>query len=90
MRQVPAVSEPHAQDGVTGRHQGLVHGEVGVDTGVRLDVGVLGAEQPHRPLDGEPLQLVRDRRPAVESASRVALRGLVVEDRPQRLPHRCR
>ncbi|MNF91970.1 hypothetical protein D3C84_745950 [compost metagenome] len=58
MGQVTAVGQAHAEDGVAGLQQGQVHGAVGRGTGVRLDVGVIGAEQLLGALDGQRLNLV--------------------------------
>jgi hypothetical protein len=53
---------------------------------VGLHVGVLGAEQPLRPVDGQGLRLVDELVAAVVALARVALRVLVGEHRPDR-PH---
>ena len=45
VRQMPAVREVHAEDGVAGLEQRQIHAHVGLRAGVRLHVGVLGAEQ---------------------------------------------
>ena len=45
VREVAAVREVHAEDGVAGLEQREVDGHVRLRAGVRLHVGVLGAEQ---------------------------------------------
>jgi hypothetical protein len=42
--QVAAVREIHAEDGVSRLQRGHVNGNVGLCAGMRLHVGVLGAE----------------------------------------------
>ena len=88
MGEVAAVVEPHGQDGGAGLEQRLVGGQVGVRPGVRLHVGVLGAEQRLGPVAGEVLDLVDDAVPAVVAAARVALGVLVGEDRARWRPGR--
>ena len=53
--EVAAVVEAQAEHGVARLEQRLVHAHVGVGAGVRLHVGVLGAEQRLDPLDGQGL-----------------------------------
>ena len=45
VRQVAAVREVHAEDGVARLHDREIHGHVGLRARVRLHVGVLGAEE---------------------------------------------
>ena len=45
VRQVAAVRQIHAEDGVAGLEDGGVGGLIGLRTGVRLDVGVFGAKE---------------------------------------------
>ncbi len=84
MRQV------EAEEGLARREEGEVHGEVGRRAGVRLDVGVLGAEERLRPLDGQALQRIDEPLPLVEAGAGVALGVLVGEDRARGLEHRAR
>ena len=44
MREVAAVGQVEAEQRLTGLHQGLQHGGVGLGTRMRLDVGEIGAE----------------------------------------------
>ncbi len=53
--EVSPVREAHGQDRVAGAQQRGVRGEDGGGAGVRLDVGVLGAEEGPRTVDGEAL-----------------------------------
>ena len=68
--EVAAVVEAEAEHRVARLEQRLVHAHVGVGAGVRLHVGVLGAEQRLRPLDGERLDVVDDRVAAVVALAR--------------------
>ena len=65
MRQVPAVGEVHAEDAVARLQQRRVHGHVRLRAGVRLDVGMVGAEEPRHAVDGQALDLVDDLAAAV-------------------------
>ena len=87
MGEVAAVVEAQAEDGVAGLEQRLVHAHVGVGAGVRLDVGVLGAEQRLGPLDGQRLDVVDDGVAAVVALARVALGVLVGQHRPDGAQH---
>ena len=82
--QVAAVREAHREDGVARLQEGPVHGDVGARAAVRLEVGVVGAEQGLGPLDAEGLRLVDDLAPAVVAASGVALGVLVRQRRAER------
>ena len=42
--QMAAMRETHAQDGVAGIEQREVHGGIGLRAGMRLHVGIVGAE----------------------------------------------
>ena len=88
--EVTAVVEAEPEHGVAGLEQRLVHAHVGVGTGVRLDVGVLGAEQRLGPLDGQRLDVVDDGVAAVVALARVALGVLVRQHRPDGAQHRRR
>ena len=79
--EVAAVVEAQAEHRVAGLQQRLVHAHVGVGTGVRLHVGVLGAEQLLGAIDGELLDRVDDGVAAVVALARVALGVLVGEHR---------
>ena len=72
-----AVAEIHAEDGVARLEQREVHGDIGLGAGVGLDVGVLGAEELFRPLDGEGLDLVHVLASAVVARAGIALGVLV-------------
>ncbi|MOA01199.1 hypothetical protein D3C78_1205900 [compost metagenome] len=71
------MGQAHAEDGVTGVQQGQVHGTVGLGAGVRLDVGVVGAEQLLGAVDGQLLDLVHMLATAVVALARVAFGVLV-------------
>ncbi len=74
----------HGQHGVAGCGEGGVGGEVGAGAGVRLQVGVLGAEELLGPLDADQLGLVDLRAAAVVTPVRVALGVLVAQRRAER------
>ena len=88
MREVSALVEAHAHDGVAGLEDGEVRRHVRLRAGVRLDVGMLGAEDVLRPRDREVLDLVDDLAALVVAPTRVPLRVLVGEDGPGGLHHR--
>ncbi|MNN47594.1 hypothetical protein D3C81_1620220 [compost metagenome] len=77
MGQVAAVGQAHAEDGVAGIQQGEVDRRVGRGAGVRLDVGVVGAEQLFGAVDGDLLDLVDVLAAAVVALARIALGVLV-------------
>ncbi len=83
--QVPAVGQVQAHDGVARADQGVHDGGVGLRAGVRLDVGVLGAEQGLDPVDRELFDHVDVLTAAVVALARVALGVLVRQHRPLRL-----
>ncbi len=89
MRQVTAVRERHAEHRVARLQHGHEDGHVRLRAGVRLDVGVVGAEEPLRPLDREPLGLVDVLAAAVVAPAGIALGVLVGEDRPRRFADRA-
>ena len=70
--------------------QRVVHGDVRLRARVRLNVRVLGAEQLHGALDGEPLGDVDMLAAAVVALARIALRVLVRKHRPLALQNRQR
>ncbi len=72
-----AVRQAEGEDGVAGAQQDGVGGEHGGGAGVRLHVGVFGAEQRLGALHGEPFGHVDDLTAAVVPVARVALGVLV-------------
>ena len=86
--QVAAMGQAHAQYGVTGFQQGQVHGAVGLRTGVRLDVGVVGAEQLLGAVDGQLLDDVDVFATAVVTLAWVAFGVLVGQYRALGFHHR--
>ena len=58
VRQVAAVGEVHAEDAVARLQQRRVHGHIRLRAGVRLDIGMVGAEEPRHAVDGQALDLV--------------------------------
>ena len=81
VREVTAVSEIHAQNDVAGLKRGHVDGNVGGGAGVRLHVGMVGAEQFLGTIDGQLLDLVGDFAAAVVALAWIAFGVLVGEDR---------
>ena len=88
--QVPAVRERQAHDRVAGLQQRVVDGRVGLRAGVRLDVGVLGAEQRLGAVDRQLLADVDPLAAAVVAPAWIPLGVLVGEDRALALEHRAR
>ena len=70
----PPWAQVHPQHGVAGLQHGEVDGHVGLRAGVRLHVGVLGAEELLGALDGEFLDDVDVLAAAVVAPARAALR----------------
>ncbi len=88
--QVPAGGERHAEHRVARlaeRHEGRL---VGLRAGMRLDVDMCCAEQPFRPLDGEPLRPVHPFAAAIVAPARIALGIFVGQHRALRLQHGAR
>ena len=85
--QVAAVGQAHAQDGVAGAQQGEVHGLVGLRTGMRLHVGVVGAEQLLDAVDRQLFGDVHVFAAAVVALARVAFGVLVGELAALRFHH---
>ena len=80
VREVTAVRQVHRQDLVAGLDAGEVDGGVGLAAGVRLDVGVVGAEEGLGPVDGELFDLVDVLTTAVPALTGVTFGVLVRED----------
>ena len=78
----------HRQDSVARSQQRAVRSEVGLGAGVRLQVGVIGAEELLRPLDAERLGPVDDLAAAVVALAGIALGVLVGQRAAQRRQHR--
>ena len=87
VREVPAVGELHGHHRVAGLEQREEHREVGRRAGVRLHVGVLGAEDLLAAVDGELLDLVDHVAAAVVARARQPLGVLVGEHRAGGLEH---
>ncbi len=85
--QVAAVRQAHAQDGVARLQQRDVHGEVGLGAGVRLHVGVVGAEQFFGAVDGQLLDDVHVFAAAVVALARIAFGVFVGQLGTLRLHH---
>ena len=77
--EVAAVRQREAHDRVAGLQQRVVDGRVGLRAGVRLHVGVLGAEQRLGAVDRELLDHVDVLAAAVVALARIALGVLVRE-----------
>ncbi len=87
MGEVTAEGEAHGEDGVAGAQERRVGGEDGGGPGVRLHIGVLGAEEGFRPVDGEAFGGVDDLAAAVVAGGGVALGVLVGEGRAEGFQH---
>ena len=68
--QVAAVREVHAQHGVAGLQRGHIHGDVRLRAGMRLHVGVFGAEERFGAVDGQLLGDVHEFAAAVVALAR--------------------
>ena len=85
--QVAAVGQAHAEDSVAGIEQRQVHGAVGRGTGVRLNVGVIGAEQRLGAVDGQLLDLVDILAATVITLARITFGVLVGQAAALRFHH---
>ena len=81
VREVAAVREVHAEHRVAGLEQRQIDAHVGLGAGVRLHVGVLGAEQRLGATDGERFDDVDELAAAVVTLAGIALGVLVGQDR---------
>ena len=88
--QVAAVRQRHRQHRVAGLQEGAVHRDVGAGAGVRLQVGVLGAEQRLGPVDADLLGPVDHLAAAVVPPAGIALGVLVAQRAAERGQHRRR
>jgi hypothetical protein len=86
--EVAAVGQVQAHDGVAGREHGGVGGLVGLRAGVRLHVGVLGAEELLGAIPGQVLDDVGELAAAVVALAGIALGVLVGEDAGGGFEHR--
>ena len=75
--QVAALGQVHAHDGVADVQQRKVDGQVGLCAGVRLDVGILRAEQLAGAVNGDLLDLIDVLAAAVITVAGVPFRVLV-------------
>ena len=87
MGQVASLVEAQPQHRVAALEQGVEDGHVGLRTGVRLDVDMLGAEELLRAVTRQVLRHVDHLAATVVAASRIALGVLAGEDRPHGLQH---
>ena len=87
--EMPAVSERHAEDGVPRLQRRHVDSLVGLRSGVRLHVGIGGAEQLLGALDREILGDIHLGAAAVITLARIAFGILVGELRTLRFEHRA-
>ena len=88
VREVPAVGEVHAENGIAGGEQGEIYGGVRLRAAVRLDVGVVAAEELLAAFDGEVFDDIDVPAAAVVALAGQALRILVGEVRADRRHHR--
>jgi hypothetical protein len=86
--EVAAVAEVHAQDLVAGLQHRGVDREIGLGAGVRLHIGVIGAEELLRALDREVLDFVDLLATAVPALAGITLRVLVRQHAALGLEHR--
>ena len=79
--QMPALGQIHAHHRVSGIQQRKKHRQIGVGAGMGLHIGVLGAEQLHRPLPGDILHHIHILAAAVIPLAGIAL-GVFVGEYP--------
>ncbi len=79
VRQVAAVRQVHAQDRVAGLNHGGVGLFIGLRSGMRLHVGVLGSEELLGALACQVLDDIHELASAVVALARVTFRVLVGE-----------
>ena len=70
VRQVPAMRQGHAQNGVARMQRGHVHGDVRGSAGVGLHVDVIRAEELLGAVNGQLLHLVGEFTPTVIASAR--------------------
>ena len=87
MGQVAAVRQAHREDGLAGLEEGTVDRLVSAGSTVRLDIGVIGAEEILAALDREILGLVNLGAAAVVAAAGIALGILIGQGRAERREH---
>ncbi len=87
VREVSAVRQVQAQDGVAGLDDGCVRRHVRGRAGVRLHVGVLGAEQLLGAVARQVLDHIGELASPVIALAGIAFGILVGEDRARRLQH---
>ena len=85
--EMAAVGEVHGQDRIARFQTGEVNGHVGLGAGMRLDVGVFGAEELAGAVDGQPLHNVHVLAAAVIALSRIAFGVFIGEDGTLRGQH---
>ena len=83
--QMSAVAEIHAQDGVARLEKSEVDRHIGLGAGVRLDIGMLRAEEFLCPLDGEGFHLVHILAAAVIARAGVTLGVFIGQMAPHSL-----
>ena len=88
MGQMTAFRQTESQDAVSRFEKCQVDRQIGVRAGMRLHVGMLGAEQLLRSLDGQALDLVDVLAAAVVPLPGIAFGVLVRQDAADRLQHR--
>ena len=71
---MPAIGQIHAHDRITGLKQSEIHSQISLCARMRLYIGVFGAEQFLRPLNGQIFRNIHILTAAVITMSRVAFR----------------
>ena len=88
VREMPAFGERQPHDRLPRLDQRVVRRQIGHRPRIRLDIGVIGAEDLLRPVDRQGLDQVRDLLPLVVAFVRVPLGVFVGETAPRRQHHR--
>ena len=87
VRQVAAVRQIHSQDRVSWLEGGHIDCDVCLCAGMRLDVGMLGAEERLRAVDRELLGLIHEFAAAVVALAGITLGIFIREDRAHGFHH---
>ncbi len=87
MREVAAMIQAHAENGVAGAEQRQVDGGIRLRTGMRLHVGIVGTEQLLGAVDGQLFDHVDVFAAAVVALAGISFGVLVGQYRPLRLQH---
>ena len=86
--EMAAVGEIHAENGIAGLQRGHIDGDIGLRAGMRLHIGVIGAEERFGAIDGELLGDVHEFAAAVIALAGIAFGVFIGEHRAHGFHHR--